>query len=124
MAPRCIIWGGLLSLDQLVVEGFATKALRQRLTGAGRAFQKEWASLKLLEELLIAGGLDNDEASEILAPFRQLHHLRSKAKGHAAEEGKRNLIKQAKLDHGSLPAHFRALASDLQVAFDRIIELL
>lgn len=114
----------ILSLDQLVVEGFATKVLRQRLTVAGRDFEKQWQSLKLLQEVLIAGGLPDVEASEIVAPLRQVHHMRSKTKGHAAEEEKRELIKQAKKDHGSLPAHFRALASDIQMAFDRIIELL
>lgn len=114
----------ILSLDQLVVEGFKTKSLRQRLTASGRDFDKQWQSLKLIQEILIAGGLSEDDASEIAAPLRQVHHLRSKAKGHAAEEEKRSLIRQAKKDHGSLPAHFRALASDVQVAFDRLVELL
>ncbi len=114
----------LLALDQLVVEGFVVKALRQRLKSAGREFEKAWQSLKLLQEVLLAGGLDEDEAKEILEPLRLLHHLRSKTKGHAANTEKQALIKQAKKDHGSLPAHFRWLASSVQVSFDRIIELL
>lgn len=114
----------ILALDQLVVEGFATKPLRQRLMDAGRAFEKQWGTLKLIEGSLIATGMDDAEAKEIMKPFGLLHHLRSKTKGHAAPKEKAELIKQARSDHGSLPAHFRALVSDLQMSFDRIVELL
>lgn len=114
----------LLALDQLVIEGFVVKALRQRLKSAGREFEQAWQSLKLLQEVLLAGGMEEDEAKEILEPLRLLHHLRSKTKGHAAKTEKQALIKQAKKDHGSLPTHFRWLASSVQVSFDRIIELL
>ncbi|SDD82447.1 hypothetical protein SAMN05444678_12430 [Sphingomonas sp. YR710] len=114
----------ILALDQLVVEGFATKPLRQRLTAAGREFDKQWGSLKLLQEVLIAGGSDEDDVIEIVAPLRRLHDIRSKAKGHAAEAEKRALVKLAKTEHGSLPAHFRALTSNTQVSFNRIVELL
>lgn len=114
----------ILALDQLVVEGFAIKPLRQRLSMMGREFDKPWGSLKLLQEVLIGAGLDDDDATEIMAPLRRVHELRSKAKGHAAETEKRGLVKLAKSEHGSLPAHFRALASDVQVSFDRLVELL
>lgn len=114
----------ILALDQLVVEGFAPKPLRQRLKDAGRAFDKQWGSLKLLEEFLVATGLDEAEAKEIIKPLGLLHHLRSKTKGHAAQEDKVELIKQAKSDYGSLSAHFRALVSDVQLSFDRLVELL
>jgi hypothetical protein len=114
----------LLGLDQLVVEGFVVRALRQRLTLAGREFEKAWQSLKLLQELLLAAGLDDDEANEIMEPLKLLHHLRSKTKGHAAGKEKQALVKQAKRDHGSLAAHFRWLATSLHTSFDRIVDLL
>jgi hypothetical protein len=114
----------ILALDQLVVEGFATKPLRKRLTDAGRTFDKQWGTLKLLQDVLIAGGLDEDEAADIMIPLRSTHELRSKTKGHAAESEKAALVKKAKTDHGSLPAHFRALVTSIQESFDRLIELL
>ena len=90
----------ILALDQLVVEGFAIKPLRQRLRTAGREFDKDWGSLKLLQEVLIAGGLDDDEAVEIVAPLRRVHDIRSKAKGHAAEADKRSLVKRSPSTRG------------------------
>lgn len=114
----------ILALDQLVIEGFATKPLRNRLTDAGRTFDKQWGTLKLLQEVLIAGGMDEDEAADIMASLRTTHDLRSKTKGHAAESEKAALVKKAKTDHGSLPAHFKALVTGVQETLDRLIELL
>ena len=56
-------------------------------------------------------------------PLKQLHYLRTKAKGHAAGERDR-LIKKARTDHGSLADHFRSLATSLWRSFDRLVELL
>lgn len=114
----------ILALDQLVVEGFETKPLRRRLTEAKRPLDKQWGTLKLLQEVLLAGGLDEDEATEIMSPLRTTHELRSKTKGHAAESEKAALVKKAKTDHGSLPAHFRALVTSVEESFDRLIEIL
>jgi len=114
----------ILALDQLIVEGFQTKPLRQRILNAGRPMDKAWGSLKLLQEVLISGGMDEEETAEVLAPLRALHELRSKTKGHAAESEKAALVKKAKSDHGSLPAHFRALVAQVQISFDRFIEVL
>lgn len=114
----------ILSLDQLVVEGFVTKSLRQRLTDASRPWDKQWGSLKLLQEVLIASGLDDDEAANIVAPLIRLHQLRSKTKGHAAVIEKIRIVKEAKAEHGSLAEHFRALATEIQMSVDRITDLL
>ncbi len=114
----------ILALDQLVVEGFAKRRLRQRATAAGRVVDKQWGSLKLIEECLLGAGMDEEDADDILKPFRQLHYLRSKVKGHAAELDKAALVKQAKIDHRSLPSHFRALTATVQSSLDRVIELL
>lgn len=114
----------ILALDQLVIEGFSTKPLRQRLKDSGTPLNKQWGSLKLLLEVLTAGGLDEDEAEEIMKPLQLLHHLRSKTKGHAAQTEKAALIKVARKDHGSLPKHFRALLNDVLASFERLVELL
>jgi hypothetical protein len=114
----------ILALDQLVIEGFVVKALRTALSASGLAVDKQWQSLKLLSELLQFKGVDVDDATAIMEPLKRLHHLRSKVKGHAAASDKVALIKQAKSEYASLPAHFRALVGEVQVSFDRIVELL
>jgi hypothetical protein len=115
----------ILALDQLVVEGFAPKTLKARLVAAGRAFDKHWASIRLLQECLVGTmGPDEADAASIAEPFRRVHHLRSKVMGHAAEADKQALIKTARIDHGSLAAHFRHLVTELQTSLARIVELL
>lgn len=109
-----------LALDQLIVEGFATKALRARLKAANHAFDKQWQSIRLLQECLICAGLDEDDAAELLAPLKELHHVRSKAKGHASFDEKTDLIRKARSDHGSLAEHFRTLASRVRYSFETI----
>lgn len=118
-------WGGaILALDQLVVEGFVPKVLRARLVVSGRAFDKQWGSIRLLQECLVGAGLYETDAASCVEPFKELHNLRSKVKGHAAETDKQALVKRARSDHGSLAAHFRNLVTKLQTQFDRIIGLL
>jgi hypothetical protein len=113
-------WGNsILVLDQLLVEGFASKAIRARLTALSRPYDEKWGSLKLLQELLIAQGTAASNAADALEPLRRLHHLRSKVKGHAAEAQRQELIKAARTEHGSLKEHFRQLAFDCQAAFAR-----
>ena len=114
----------ILALDQLVVEGFATKPLRQRARAAGGSIDKQWGTIRLLQECLAASGMDEDVVAELLEPLRQTHHLRSKVKGHAAEAEKTDLVKRAKIEHGSLPAHFRALLVAVKTSVARLVELL
>jgi hypothetical protein len=89
-----------------------------------RQFEPQWQSLKLLKEVLLAGGVGDEETAEILSPLLLLHNMRSKVKGHAANSEKQNFVKLAKTTHGSLPAHFRAFTSDIQVSFDRLVKKL
>jgi hypothetical protein len=113
----------LLALDQLIVEGFASKPLRARLQSKNHPFQKDWGPLRLLQECLSLAGLDADECTDVVEPLKKLHYLRSKVKGHAAGE-RDKLIKAARTEHGSLAKHFRDLATSLWRSFDRITELL
>jgi hypothetical protein len=114
----------VLALDQLVVEGFVIRALRSRLEGAGRSVDKQWRSLRLLQDCLVVAGLDEVSAIAVVEPLKRSHDLRSKVKGHLAEREKQAIIKQARTEHGSLAAHFRKLATEVQVSFERIIKLL
>jgi hypothetical protein len=114
----------ILALDQFVVEGFVQKVLRARAANAGRTVDKQWGPIRLLQECLLCAGLDEAEAAALIDPLKHAHFLRTKVKGHLAESEKQTLIKQARTEHGSLAAHFRKLATDVQTSFDRIVELL
>ncbi|MCL6699096.1 hypothetical protein LZ496_09930 [Sphingomonas sp. NSE70-1] len=114
----------ILALDQLVVEGFSPKSLRKRLKDANRSFDKQWGSVRLLQECLICVGIDEDDAIDIVEPLKALHHLRSKVKGHSSESERQQLIRAARTEHGRLSAHFRSLVADVRSAFDRIVEAL
>ena len=111
-------WGdSLLALDQLVVEGFSQKSVRDRLSARRQAFDKSWGSLRLIQELLVAQGYAPTDAADAMEPLRRLHFLRSKVKGHAAVVERDQLIVQARTDFGSLKDHFVQLAADCQQAF-------
>jgi hypothetical protein len=113
-------WGdSILAFDQLLVEGFAIKAIRKRLVALERPCEEKWGSLKLLQELLVAQGSAASDASNVLEALRRLHYLRSKVKGHAAQEERQQLIKGARTEYGSLKDHFRQLAFDCREAFAR-----
>jgi hypothetical protein len=114
----------ILALDQFVVEGFVQRVLRARAADAGRAVERQWGSIRLIQECLVSAGLDEAEAAALVEPLKQTHFLRTKVKGHLAESEKEALIKQARTEHGSLAAHFRKLATDVQASFHRIVELL
>ena len=113
----------ILALDQLVVEGFYTKGLKALATKAGLKLDPQWASLRIVEECLASTEAGGDEAKAIVAPLRELHHLRSKVKGHATTERKA-LEVAAQRDHGSLRAHFTDLAQRCSDAFETIVPAL
>ncbi len=109
----------LLALDQLVVEGFIPKELRALAKRLCAVFEADWASLKLIEAIVVAQGAAQEDAVSAVAPLRTLHHLRSKVKGHSTEE-RRKLEKDAVAQHGSLRAHFKALVDECAHAMDAI----
>ena len=109
----------LLILDQILVEGFLPKPIRARLRTFNRPFEEQWASLRLIQELIAAQGTAESEASNAVEPLRQLHFLRSKVKGHANPALREVLIQDARTEHGSLKDHFRQLAFSCEQAFSR-----
>lgn len=101
----------ILRLDQLVVEGFEEKWLKHQAQSLGRSPESALRSLKLTEECLIGLGLTEENARRITAPFHQLHHLRSKVKGHAAGGDALEIRRQVLTEHQSYKEHFRDLCS-------------
>lgn len=103
----------ILSLDQLVVEGFETKWLRSLAQRLGKTPDPAMQSLGLLEQCLVALGYPDDVAEKIVAPLKRAHYLRSKMKGHASGDEAILIRKQSLADHGSYKAHYRVLAGQV-----------
>lgn len=99
------------ALDKLLIEGFEIRDLRARATRVGRTIEKEWRSLKLLQETLLGLGKDEAEAQEIVEPLRELHSLRNEVSGHAsgseAQQIKATILKM----HKSYRQHFSRLCA-------------
>jgi hypothetical protein len=114
----------LLTLDQLVVEGFTARELRAVAEVMGLKPEREWQSLKLIEVLLCAVGYANEEATEVVGPLRELHHLRSKVRGHSAREEARELQRAAIRHHGGLRNHFFSLCKQCGASLTEIAQAL
>jgi len=116
-------WGDeILALDQLLVEGFLTKSLQKLATDIGRTINKQWQSVRLLQDYLEAQGRDPEEARAVMEPLARLHRLRSILKGHGAPSERTAASKSARKDHGTLRAHFTALAGQCDAAFVAVLK--
>jgi hypothetical protein len=114
----------ILYLDQLIVEGFETKWLRNKAQSLGRAPNVKFGSLRLLEECLIAIGFAVEDAKDLIAPLKEAHDLRSKIKGHASGEGAAAIRKQILKEHGEYKEHFRVLCKRCDESMRTIAEAL
>ena len=114
-------WGDeLLSLDQLVVEGFYLKGLRKLADDWGAQYEESWRSLKLLEVLLRATGQAEDEANASLQPLKELHGLRNPAKAHGEPRRRTQAVKEARTKSRTLRQHVKDLTSKLDDAMGSI----
>ena len=115
-------WGDeLLSLDQLVVEGFYLKGLRKLADVWGAQYEESWRSLKLVEVLLRATGQTEDEANASLQPLRELHELRNPAKAHGEPRRRTQAVKEARAKSGTLRQHVKGLTFKLDDAMGSLI---
>ena len=116
-------WGDeILALDQLLVEGFLAKPLQKLATDAGRMIDKEWKSVRLLQDYLEAQGYDPDDARAVMEPMARLHKLRSILKGHGAPSERTAASKNARKDHGTLRAHFTSLVGQCDASFISVLK--
>lgn len=116
-------WGDeILALDQLLVEGFLAKPLQKLATVAGRMIDKQWQSVRLLQDYLESKGHDPAEARVAVEPLARLHKLRNILKGHGAPSERTAASKDARKDHGTLRAHFTALAGDCDATLILILK--
>ena len=109
------------ALDQLIVEGFERKWLREKAKSLGRSPQVNYGSLKLVEECLAGLEFEEDDARSIVAPFFELHDMRNKFSHDEGEEA-RNLTKEALKAHGDYRAHYRDLVARCDEALGILTE--
>jgi hypothetical protein len=112
----------LLHLEQLIVEGYEERWLREKAVALGRTPDVKLRSLKLIEECLMALGFDEDHARNLTAPLHRLHGLR-KLKAHASGEEAIETRRQILLQHKSYKDHFRALCAECDEALRTIQEI-
>lgn len=123
LTPSADEWANeILQLDQLVIEGFETKWLRNKAQELGRIPDPQFRSLKLVEECLVALGFDEDDAKKAVAPLRTTHDLRSKLKGHASGEDALAIKRKALTDYATYNKHFHVLCAECDEAIRTIKE--
>lgn len=115
-------WGDeVLALDQYLVEGFLQKPLGEIAQVGGRSIEPKWASLRLLQEALVAKGATEEQAKSLVHPMQKLHALRTEVRGHASTEKKKKAISEARANHGSLRAHFTQIVTECEKAMAQIL---
>lgn len=114
----------LLALAKCAIEGLEKRHLVKIAKEAGRQGDQNWGAIKWLREALLARGVDEDRADEIVGPFGELHHIRSKLVAHAngaeAAEIRRNLLQK----HGSPRDQVESISTRLAHSLDALRTLL
>jgi hypothetical protein len=112
----------ILNLDQLVVEGFEERWLRNKAVELGRKPDIKLRELKLAEECLIGLGFEPDHAYKIMSPFHVLHNLRSVLKAHPTGEEATAIRKQALKEFGTVTKHYTDICKKCDESLTTIIE--
>lgn len=117
-------WGDeVLALDQYLVEGFLQKPLSDAAKSGGRSIDPKWASLRVLQEALVAKGATEEHAKLLVQPMQKLHALRTEVRGHASTEKKKKAISEARTEHGNLRAHFTHVVTECERALADILRI-
>jgi hypothetical protein len=114
----------LLLLDQLLVEGFNVKWLRKKATDLGRTPDPKSGSLKLLQECLIGLGYEEESAESIVQPFKVLHDLRTKLKGHSSDTSAEQIKQDALKKHNTYRRHYEHIASKCDESMGDVVTAL
>lgn len=114
----------ILNFDQLVIEGFNKKNLKNIAESLEATISKNFGTLKILENILIAKGYSAPDAYGIMSVFHEVHDLRNKVKGHVSGNEGEQLRKNALKKYGSYKNHFKSLVEkmveSLQILLDEI----
>jgi hypothetical protein len=109
-----------MDLAKLIVEGFETKHIRQRLDAVLVPYDNKDQSIALLEKLLNKGKKLDD--TERLDGLKTVQFLRTKLKGHVGGSEADQLAKEALMNHETYTNHFqhvcRQVAKELEIIQD------
>ncbi|AGY57717.1 hypothetical protein [Gloeobacter kilaueensis] len=95
-----------MDLAKLVIEGFETPPIRQKLDMAKIPYDRERdRTIVLLEKLLNENNTSGDVKK--LVGLRTVQNLRSKAKGHASGNEAQELAQEALMEHETFANHFK-----------------
>jgi len=114
----------LLALDQYLIEGFLLEPLRELARVGKRIVDERWGSLRVLQEVLVAGGQTEHAAKSMVAPLQRLHALRTKVRGHATGNKKQEAESKARAEFGNLRRHFQYIAAECDQALLTIMKAL
>lgn len=111
-----------MDLAKLVIEGFETKAIRERLGEAQVPYDNEDKTIALLEKLLNK----SSAAGEVqkLVGLRTVQLLRSKAKGHAGGSKAQQLAQTALMEHETFANHFQYVCAQVADELESIEKLM
>lgn len=98
-----------MELAKLLIEGFETSAIREKLDAAQVTYDKEKdQTLTLLEKLLNKAGV-----ARAVQNLRTVQRLRSKAKGHAGGREAQQLAQDALMEHETFANHFQHMCTQV-----------
>ena len=118
-------WGNeILALDHLLVEGFVITGLRSIISANNGIYEKDWRSLKLLECVLCVTGRTQEQANKLIAPLKELHHLRNPAKAHGDISGRQEAVASARKKYGTLRNHYQGLVKHIRNSMKQIVSTL
>ncbi len=107
-----------MDLAKLVIEGFETKAIRERLDATQVPYEKEDKTIALLEKLVSKAS--SAEGDQKLDGLRTVQLLRSKAKGHAGGSEAAQLAQDALAKYETFTNHFQHVCSQVAVELETI----
>lgn len=110
-----------MDLAKLLVEGFETQPIREKLDAAQVLYSKDDKTIVLLEKLLNRGDATGEPHK--LAGLRTVQNLRSKAKGHAGGSDAAQLAQDALLEHESYTNHFNSICAIVTAELEKIEEM-
>jgi len=102
-----------MDLAKLIVEGFETSLIREKLDEAKTPYGKDDRTIALLEKLMNKGDASGEPKK--LEGLRTVQYLRSKLKGHVGGSEAKEIAQEALTEHETFTNHFKhvcALVAD------------
>ncbi len=111
------------TLDKLVVEGLKHSYLK-KMAKSLKCYDPKLASIKLLEGILKAKDIDQNEIDVIIAPLLEIHYLRTKASAHAGGQEAKKIQSKLISEHKNLNSHFKDLLERTDQSIKALLELI